>query len=85
MHEPFWPPAIAKLFVSDCFVKSSLDAVQIPGGYGYMTEQEVERDLRDSVHHLPRNLGDSTQHHRCQPRSLTSAGDVSILNMSVTP
>jgi hypothetical protein len=41
--------AIAKLYVSDCFVKSSLDAIQIFGGYGYMTEQEVERDLRDAV------------------------------------
>ena len=41
--------AIAKLYVSDCLVKSSLDAVQVFGGYGYMTEQEVERDLRDAV------------------------------------
>jgi len=41
--------AIAKLHVSDCFVKSSLDAVQVFGGYGYMTEQQVERDLRDAV------------------------------------
>jgi alkylation response protein AidB-like acyl-CoA dehydrogenase len=41
--------AVAKLYVSDCFVKSCLDAVQIFGGYGYMTEQQVERDLRDSV------------------------------------
>ena len=41
--------AIAKLHVSDSLVKSSLDAVQIFGGYGYMTEQEVERDLRDAV------------------------------------
>jgi alkylation response protein AidB-like acyl-CoA dehydrogenase len=41
--------ATAKLHVSDCFVKSCLDAVQIFGGYGYMTEQQVERDLRDSV------------------------------------
>jgi alkylation response protein AidB-like acyl-CoA dehydrogenase len=41
--------AIAKLHVSESFVKSSLDAVQIFGGYGYMTEQQVERDLRDSV------------------------------------
>jgi alkylation response protein AidB-like acyl-CoA dehydrogenase len=41
--------AVAKLYVSECFVKSSLDAVQIFGGYGYMTEQEVERDLRDAV------------------------------------
>lgn len=41
--------AIAKLYVSECLVKSSLDAVQIFGGYGYMTEQEIERDLRDAV------------------------------------
>jgi alkylation response protein AidB-like acyl-CoA dehydrogenase len=41
--------AIAKLYVSDCYVKSSLDAIQIFGGYGYMTEQQVERDLRDAV------------------------------------
>jgi alkylation response protein AidB-like acyl-CoA dehydrogenase len=41
--------AVAKLYVSDCFVKSSLDAIQIFGGYGYMTEQQVERDLRDAV------------------------------------
>jgi alkylation response protein AidB-like acyl-CoA dehydrogenase len=41
--------ALAKLYVSDCFIKSSLDAVQIFGGYGYMTEQQVERDLRDAV------------------------------------
>jgi alkylation response protein AidB-like acyl-CoA dehydrogenase len=41
--------AIAKLHVSESFVKSSLDAVQVFGGYGYMTEQQVERDLRDSV------------------------------------
>ena len=41
--------AIAKLHVSDCFVKSSLDAIQVFGGYGYMTEQEIERDLRDAV------------------------------------
>lgn len=41
--------AIAKLFVSESFVQSSLDAVQIHGGYGYMTEFEVERDLRDSI------------------------------------
>ncbi|OGO23640.1 MAG: acyl-CoA dehydrogenase [Chloroflexi bacterium RBG_16_50_9] len=41
--------AIAKLYVSESFVKSSLDAIQIHGGYGYMTDFEVERDLRDSV------------------------------------
>jgi hypothetical protein len=41
--------AMAKLHVSQSFVQSSLDAVQIFGGYGYMTEQQVERDLRDAV------------------------------------
>jgi alkylation response protein AidB-like acyl-CoA dehydrogenase len=41
--------AIAKLFVSESYVTSSLDAIQIHGGYGYMTEFEVERDLRDAV------------------------------------
>lgn len=41
--------AMAKLYVSECYVKSCLDAVQVFGGYGYMTELQVERDLRDSV------------------------------------
>jgi alkylation response protein AidB-like acyl-CoA dehydrogenase len=41
--------AVAKLYVSDCLVKSALDAIQIFGGYGYMVEQQVERDLRDAV------------------------------------
>jgi alkylation response protein AidB-like acyl-CoA dehydrogenase len=41
--------AIAKLFVSESLVKSCMDAVQIFGGYGYMTEMQVERDLRDSI------------------------------------
>jgi alkylation response protein AidB-like acyl-CoA dehydrogenase len=41
--------AIAKLFLSESWVKSCLDAIQIHGGYGYTTEYELERDLRDSV------------------------------------
>lgn len=41
--------AIAKLYLSESWIKSCLDAVQIHGGYGYTTEYEVERDLRDSV------------------------------------
>lgn len=41
--------ALAKLYLSECFVQSSLDAVRTYGGYGYMTEMEVERDLRDAV------------------------------------
>jgi alkylation response protein AidB-like acyl-CoA dehydrogenase len=41
--------AIAKLYLSESFVQSSLDAIRIHGGYGYTTEFEVERDLRDAI------------------------------------
>ena len=41
--------SIAKLFVSEAYVQSSLDAVVTLGGYGYMAEYEVERMLRDAV------------------------------------
>ena len=48
-HDAVAEAAIAKLYVSESFVKSCLDAVQIFGGYGYTAAMEVERDLRDSV------------------------------------
>jgi alkylation response protein AidB-like acyl-CoA dehydrogenase len=41
--------AIAKLYLSESFVQSCLDAVQVHGGYGYMSEFGIERDLRDSI------------------------------------
>jgi hypothetical protein len=41
--------AMAKLFVSESLVKSALATVQIHGGYGFVTEYEVERALRDAV------------------------------------
>jgi len=41
--------AMAKLHISDCWVKCCEDAIQIRGGYGYMTEYEVERELRDAI------------------------------------
>lgn len=41
--------AVAKLHISDAWVQSCLDAVQVHGGYGFTTEFELERDLRDSV------------------------------------
>lgn len=41
--------AMTKLFVSESLLKTALDTVQIHGGYGYMTEYEVERALRDAV------------------------------------
>jgi alkylation response protein AidB-like acyl-CoA dehydrogenase len=40
---------IARLYLSGAWVKSCLDAIQIHGGYGYTTEFELERDLRDSI------------------------------------
>jgi len=41
--------AIAKLFGSEALLQTALDTVQIFGGYGFMTEYEVERSLRDAV------------------------------------
>jgi alkylation response protein AidB-like acyl-CoA dehydrogenase len=41
--------AAAKLFTSEAWIQSSLDAVQLHGAYGYMKESGVERDLRDAV------------------------------------
>jgi hypothetical protein len=41
--------AVLKLYLSECFLESSLDAVRIHGGRGYMTDTGMERDLRDSI------------------------------------
>jgi hypothetical protein len=41
--------AMAKLAIGEAAVQSALDAIQIHGGYGFMREYEVERDLRDSI------------------------------------
>ena len=41
--------AMTKLHLSESFVQSSLDAIQIHGGYGYMKEYELEQDLRDAI------------------------------------
>ena len=41
--------AAAKLFTSEAFVRSSQDAIQVHGAYGYMKEAGIERDLRDAV------------------------------------
>jgi alkylation response protein AidB-like acyl-CoA dehydrogenase len=41
--------ALTKLHISEAYVASSLDAVQIHGGYGYLTEYGVERELRDAI------------------------------------
>lgn len=41
--------SIAKLHISECAVKNSLLAMKIHGGYGYTTEFEFERHMRDSI------------------------------------
>ncbi len=41
--------AMAKLYISECMVESSMQAISIFGGYGYMKEYEIERDLRDAI------------------------------------
>ncbi|GLW90079.1 acyl-CoA dehydrogenase family protein [Actinokineospora globicatena] len=41
--------AITKLVVSEANVASALAAVQVFGGYGYMTEYGVEKDVRNAV------------------------------------
>lgn len=39
----------AKLFISESLKQAALDAVQLRGGYGYMSEYDAERELRDSI------------------------------------
>ena len=41
--------SMVKYYLSEAFVQTSLDAVQIHGGSGYMKETEVERDVRDAL------------------------------------
>jgi alkylation response protein AidB-like acyl-CoA dehydrogenase len=46
---PLREAAIAKTYVSEACIQSCLDAIQIHGGYGYMTDYQIERELRDSI------------------------------------
>jgi alkylation response protein AidB-like acyl-CoA dehydrogenase len=41
--------AIAKLYLSEAFTASGLDAIRTFGGEGYLTGFGVERDLRDAI------------------------------------
>ncbi|MGK5110407.1 acyl-CoA dehydrogenase family protein [Geodermatophilus sp. CPCC 205506] len=41
--------SMAKLWVAECAVANSLDAIQVHGALGYATEAGIERDLRDAV------------------------------------
>jgi alkylation response protein AidB-like acyl-CoA dehydrogenase len=39
--------SVAKLFISEAAVASALAAIETFGGYGFLEEYGVERDLRD--------------------------------------
>lgn len=41
--------AMAKLAISDSWVRSCEDAMRIHGGHGYLTETGIERELRDAL------------------------------------
>ena len=41
--------AMTKVYLSECFVQSSMDALHIHGGSGYLTELELEREVRDAI------------------------------------
>ena len=48
-HKPFsTQAAMAKLYASEVAMRATNAAVQIHGGYGYITEYKVERYLRDA-------------------------------------
>ena len=41
--------ALVKLHLGESFLASSIDALQVFGGYGYMVEYGLERDVRDAI------------------------------------
>ncbi|GAB3922858.1 acyl-CoA dehydrogenase [Mucilaginibacter myungsuensis] len=48
-HKPYGPAsAMAKLFASEVAMKTTVEAVQIHGGYGFVKEYHVERLMRDA-------------------------------------
>ena len=45
----FMESSMAKLYISECCIQNSITAVRVHGGYGYTTEFEHERQLRDAI------------------------------------
>lgn len=41
--------SLANIYMSESFIDSSLDAIMVHGGRGYLTNTEIERDMRDAV------------------------------------
>ena len=48
-HSSGMEASITKLFVSESLLQSAQDALRTYGGYGYMTEYDVERTVRDAM------------------------------------
>jgi alkylation response protein AidB-like acyl-CoA dehydrogenase len=55
--------ALAKLHVSRSWVENSLDAVQVFGALGFVSETGIEKDLRDSVGSLIYSGTNDIQHN----------------------
>ena len=49
MKTAFIDTSIFKLYVSEAYIKTCRDAMQIFGGYGYTKEYDIERELRDAL------------------------------------
>jgi alkylation response protein AidB-like acyl-CoA dehydrogenase len=45
----FLEAAMTKVHLSDCWVRTCEDAIQVHGASGYMVEYEFERELRDAL------------------------------------
>ena len=43
LYDAVQAASVAKLYASQAAIQSEMDAMQIHGGYGYMTELEIER------------------------------------------
>ena len=41
--------SMVKLVLPEAWVQSSIDAMAVHGAYGYMTESEIEREVRDAM------------------------------------
>lgn len=41
-------PCICKMYISDCTMQTTTDAVQVLGGYGYMHDYPTEKYMRDA-------------------------------------
>jgi alkylation response protein AidB-like acyl-CoA dehydrogenase len=81
--------AAAKLFTSEAWVQSSLDSIQIHGGYGYSQEAGIRRELRDAIAStgaagiqrdaLSRMLGLRVGVYRGRPVRSTAPGQLGVL------